>query len=201
MTSASKSDDYYWFYRDLLSRNINNDDNHGIEDTHLESYDHSTQVPACVKKTTTLSIFDCKCAIIQLYGKSIPTKEIASTLQNSCSWVPDGTGVTYEQFYTLLNELSRQNIIIKSSSSCASSYYNYLDKKGKGWITADDFRGALSTVAPSLARKYADDIFALADIHQVGQVTKRSYVTSSHHRRINSSKSYDDDDDDDDDEY
>lgn len=199
MSTTTKSDDYYWIYHDLLSRNIINDDKYGIHDTNVESHDHSAQV--FVK--TTLSIFDCKCAILQLYGKSIPTKEIASILQNTCSWMPDGTGVTYEQFHTLLSELSRQNIIIKSS--CASSYYTYLDKKNKGWITADDFKGALSTVAPLLARKYADDIFALADIHQVGQVTKRSYVTSSHHHRINS-KAYaaaddDDDRDDDIDEY
>ena len=186
----SKNDDYYWIYRDLLSRNINDDnDYHGFHDAHVESHDRLTQV--CFK--TTISIFDCKCAMIQLYGKSIPTKEIASILQSRCKWVADGTGVTYEQFHTLLSELSRQNIIIKSSS--ASSYYNYLDKKGKGWITADDFRGALSTVAPSLARKYADDIFAVTDIHQVGQVTKRSYITSSHHHRINS-KACDGDDED-----
>jgi len=190
MSSKSESE-YHWIYRDLLSRSISYDDR---DANRFDSQQYGS-AQACSKYKTTLSVFDCKCAIIQLYGKNIPTKEIARILQNACSWVPDGTGVTYDQFHTLLTELSSQNIVIKAS---ASTYYNYLDKKGKGWINVDDFRGALSTVAPLLARKYADDIFALADIHHVGQVTKRSYVANSHHNHQSiNRKAYNDDDDDD----
>eukprot|EP01032_Pedospumella_encystans_P007641 gene7641-9146_t len=60
-------------------------------------------------------------------------------------------------------------------STSNNDHYSHFDTKNKGWINERDVYLALASVAPKLADRHSQELFALADVHSVGQITHRHY--------------------------
>jgi Ca2+-binding EF-hand superfamily protein len=144
----------------------------------------------CTQDRSSISVFECKCALLRGLGVNLTAKEIASRLTSLCGWAANGSGVTQAQFVTFYETIKETH-----SSGKDTTHYDTYDLRGKGWITEDDvYRVSLRPsfrvlakyrilpalllwcmqvfmpVAPKYADKYVHDIFARADVHHVGQV-------------------------------
>lgn len=87
----------------------------------------------CTGSRSSISVFECKCALLRGLGVNLTVKQIAAHLTASCGWVADGSGVSQAQFTDLYNTLKNSNGCVKENS-----HYDTYDMRGKGWITEDD---------------------------------------------------------------
>ena len=82
----------------------------------------------------TLSVFECKCALVRALGVNMPVREIGAILLGQCSWEKNGTGVNFTQFLRLYQEVNK----LQEKSSRQSDHYAVFDTKNKGWINERD---------------------------------------------------------------
>ena len=81
----------------------------------------------------SISIFDCKCALIKSLGVEIPVKRIAAILQSHCSWKRDGGGINMKQWESLHSYVFQEQCPHRTMN-----YYYKFDQRRRGWITEDD---------------------------------------------------------------
>lgn len=142
----------------------------------LESTFQSILGKSLKRNNKYISVFDCKCVIIQLFGINISSKEIISILCSKCNWKLDDYGINIEQFKILIHYYKDQLKNDSKDNSILKYYYNF-DNKQKGWISEDDFINQFNMVTPYLATRYGHTLFNLADINNNGRITQRYYTT------------------------
>ena len=132
----------------------------------LESIFQSILDQSFNKKNKLVSVFDCKCVIIQLFGKNISSKEIISVLCSKCNWKLNNYGINIEQFKILIHHYADQFKNECKDNSNILKYYYHFDQKQKGWISENDFMNQFT----STQQQYRYEPSNLGPVLTTGQV-------------------------------
>lgn len=101
----------------------------------------------------TLTIFECKCAIVRLTGTELPVRKIGRLLQNECDWKRTDPGVNLAQFSTLFCLVADT-----LSPVTESDHYEVFDSRNKGWIDHRDACRVCNQYRKSNCSSFTGDI-------------------------------------------
>ena len=127
--------------------------------------------------TNIIPLFYTKCAILETLGLDINKRELKNILNTYCkvnSSAKNTTctkkGVNLHEFCFIMKELQDQyqNEIILNE-------IKFIDDASKGWVTEQDFKRVLDSIAPIYSRKHGHLLFRIADVNQVNAITIPQY--------------------------
>lgn len=137
----------------------------------FNSYEESRELKESDKSGITL--FHCKCALIELLGEEISTKSLSKLLMECCKW-------NYHQYYVSLDEFAQLYLVIITHPSFADlkqkanqQLYSRFDTVDKGWIKNEEFSEVMSGSYPAFAKGFGRDLFEkMLDPNNSGRVRK-----------------------------
>jgi hypothetical protein len=119
------------------------------------------------RRTCGITLFHCKCAILELVNEDYPLKKIRTILINHCHWNFHHVLISFDEFKRLYSHIAGH---LKAKSDLFSDVYHLFDDNGKGYVRKEQFLSVVSSISPQLSMNKAADMFSLIDVTDTKQV-------------------------------
>jgi hypothetical protein len=117
-----------------------------------------------------ITIFACKCAILELLNMEIPLSKIRKILINDCRWNCYFGNVSLEEFLRLYHFIAGRNIAVNKDDRL-QTVYEFYDICDRGWVDKQNFSDVFKSVCPQLEKEIGNDIFSLLDLNNTNRVS------------------------------
>lgn len=170
----------------LFLKGKNEDDDDDLQEEQLKKTEKDEEDNLMLlrkrRKIKTISLFDCKCALVELCHEKFPSSLIHKLLVEKCHWNYHHERVSFEEFLKLHQEIKLiQNENRKFERTMSNppdeiqELYEQFDIAKKGWIREETFTDILRSHAPNFQREYGKEFFSLMDPNETHRVRVSSH--------------------------
>jgi hypothetical protein len=142
----------------------------------LSSHEEMTDGVKSQQRVTGITLFHCRCALVELLNEDYPLKKIKTILINRCHWNFHHVLISFEEFNRLYSHFLDCAV---TKSDLFSDVYDLFDDNNKGYIRKEQFITVFSSVSPHLSSTKAEDVFSLIDVTDTKQVRTISFFSPS----------------------
>jgi hypothetical protein len=154
----------------LVNKVFTRYENLNVESNKTRTNQADEDLPTRKYDEACISIFACKCAILELLNLEIPLSKIRKILINDCRWNCYFGNVSLEEFLRLYHIITGRTMSGHNNDHL-QTMYEFYDICDRGWVDKQNFSDVFKSVCPQLEKEIGNDFFSLLDLNNTNRVS------------------------------